>query len=319
MINDIKSSLPINDSLKAGEQVAQTNQNEQVRKAQEAQVAQMARKAAEDSIRAQNQNVHEQAHEFINVMDNMVQEGFTLPKSSFNEGAQDSFHGGSSEGGLQRDLQVIKEFIRESNYLISQGMDINQIITKLKVDQGGQFWQNFQQALQKQSLLKGDSSQAKDASIDLAKNLGGELLLGKESGKAQEMKSAASQAMLELLKAEANPQMQKEQFLLALQILSKGNLTESSQRLLSYLRKRGDFSDQELHDYYNKSEARKDIFQGPIHFQKSEFKRTSIWYLLAGLGAFALSFGLGFNLAGSITVGVATVLFIFVFSFILKK
>ncbi len=326
MVNDIKSILSnVSDSLRGADAAGQADQAAQMRKTQEAQMAQMAKKASEDSMRAQNQNLHLQTTELLKVLDNIVHEGFNLPKTNPGEGAGNQsgnfFQGGDAEAGMQRDLQVMKEFIRESNYLITQGMDINQIITKLKVDQGGQFWQNFQQILQKQgALAKADLSRLGEGSADLSKSVRGDAILGKESLKAQElMKSIGSQALLELLRAETNPQFQKEQFLLALQLLSKGNLTESSQRLLSYLRKRGGFSDQELNYYYGKQESRKDIFQGEIPFQREERKRTSLWYLLAGLGGFALSIALGCNLAGSITIGVATIVLVFVFSLILKK
>lgn len=323
MANEIKSIITnVTDSLRGIDSTGQADQAAQMRKTQEAQMAQMAKKASEDSMRAQNQNLHLQTTELLKVIDNIVHEGFNLPKTNPGEGAGNqsgNFQGGDAEAGMQRDLQVMKEFVRESNYLISQGMDINQIVTKLKVDQGGQFWQNFQQILQKQGALA-KADQLGEGAADLSKNVRGDAVFGKESLKAQElMKSIGSQALLELLKAETNPQFQKEQFLLALQLLSKGNLTESSQRLLSYLRKRGGFSDQELKYYYGKPESRKDIFQGEIPFQREERKKTSLWYLLAGLGGFSLSIGLGCNLAGSITIGVATIVLVFVFSLILKK
>lgn len=321
MGTDIKPiiSNPV-DSMKAVDSAAQANQADQMRKTQEMQMAQMARKSMDDAIRNQNQDLHSHAVEFMGVIDSIAQEGFKLPKAAQGEGTGMHSQGGDTPPDFQRDLQILREMVREGNYLISQGMDVSQVVNKLKLEQGGQFWQNFQQMLQRQaSTLKADFSQLGEQAIDVSKGVG-EFGLTKEAAKSQEaLKSAASQAILELLKAEANPQIQKEQCLSALQLLSKGNLTESSQKLLSYLRKRGNFSDQELNYFYSKQEPRKDIFQNPFPLPQEKIKRSSFWYMLCGLAAFGISFGLGFNLAGSITVGVTIIVLMFIFSFISKK
>ena len=311
MGSDIKSVLSNIAGAIRGPDKEQAAQAEQLRKAQATQMAEATKKAAEESMRTQNKNL--QSQELAKIFGNIIQEGLNVVQSSQPEVVQSKDILQEGFSNLQRDLQMIREFIREIDYLIGQGMEMSQALNKMKIEQGGAFWQNLQQVLQKFGLEK-QTSFLTTESLDPLKNLGESLIqeggIGKDTAR-----SAAARAILELLKGESNPQIQKEQFLLALQILLKGDLKESSHRLLSYLRKRGGFSDQELAYYFQ--ESKREIFQGP--FPREEIKRGSFWYLLFGLGAFGISAGLGLNLAGSITVGVATSVLLLVFSWIWGK
>src|SRR4029453_14990526 len=109
------------------------------------------------------------------------------------------------------------------------------------------------------------------------------------------------QAVLELLKAEANPAGQLEHFLAGLYILNKDGLQQSAARLRSYLRRRGQLPEHDFQDFHYKDESKK-IFQGPMPREK--IKPVNFWYILLAIGTFAASIGLGLNIVEAAAVGV---------------
>src|SRR4030095_10197 len=211
----------------------------EAQKAQEAQAAE-ARRAAVGAIKAQGTMTLPQ--EFMGVLDGIVQESYEVAKPPEGGKTNDQGTGGGTgqAGGqktvgqeMQRDIQVMREFVREAKYMIAnQGMEVAQMLNTMKVAQGGAFWSKVQQILQKgipvdkqvlfqkldkpvTELPKSMASGSQDAALKAA--LG--QTQGAEAGDMAMMNPG--QAILELLKAEANPAGQLEHFLAGLYILNR--------------------------------------------------------------------------------------------------
>jgi hypothetical protein len=310
------------------------DQVQQAQTAQAAQAAELNKLATQGTQGAQLQTPSlNLPQEFVGVLNTIVKEGYETakPPEAGKTGDQGLASGGQAGGEaalsqkavtqeIQRDLQVIREFVRELNYLVEdQGVQIAQALNQIRVEQGGAFWQKVQEILQKgipiektvlfQNLEKTLQELPKNptAGPDLAKGM-----LGAGSG-AEAAQKNPGKAILELLKGELNPQ-QKESFLMALQTLDKNGLPLSAQKLRSYLRRRGGLPEQDLYFIENQ---RKEIFQGPM--PREEIKPVNWWYILLALGAFGTSVGLGLGIGEAVAIGGAVAVLMFVLSLVLKK
>jgi hypothetical protein len=258
--------------------------------------------------------------EFMNVFDAIFREGYADYKPPpLDQGA--GVHSDNQGRELQKDLQVIREFMRQANYLVKEeGMEVAQMFNWIKAEQGGAFWQKLQQVLQKgmpvaedasfQKLTKGGDEVRDKAAFGLEKGLGGEL-----GSKAVELtQQNPGKAMLELLKAEANPKL--ENMIFALQILKRDGMEMSAGKLLSYLRKRYNMSDEDMKQLLRKYQVA--YFQGPMPREEKVLgPRSQWWWVLLALGAVPLCMLLGFSLVEATMVGILAmvVLLLLIFQF----
>jgi hypothetical protein len=137
--------------------------------------------------------------------------------------------------------------------------------------------------------------------------------LASGSAAAEAMKTPGK-AILELMKAEVNPQTSMDNFLAALAILNKDGMKESAEKLRSYLRRRGGVPEEAIQYYFTQ---KKEIFQGP--FPKEPIQPVNWWYVLLAIGAFATSIGVGLNLWEAALMGIGVAALMFFLSFIYKR
>ncbi|MBL7685188.1 MAG: hypothetical protein JNK65_04030 [Deltaproteobacteria bacterium] len=319
------------DASRAQNEAAQQNQqtlNEQNQKAQEASTKRAAQQLdlSQTSTFKLETPTLSLPQEFMNVIDTIVKEGYenAQPSSSGQTGDQAS-NGGTGQKNaafeFQKDLQVIKEFMKEAGFLIGkQGVEVAQMLNMIKVEQGGAFWQKAQQVLQKGIPLEQAVLFQK-----LEKNLGGPSKNMSEQDMATKVMQAQSQqneamsmrtpgkAILEILKAETNPQ-QAELFLSAFQILNRDGLNESAQHLRSYLKRRSMPAYEQIHQWAQNHP--KEIFQGPIAREPETLNH--FWYILIALICFGLSMSVGLSVIESLMMGGTTILLVFLLGLVVK-
>ncbi|GEM_PF-2605083 len=304
----------------------QLRQAENLQKAQEAQEAQL-KKASSEVLRIQTQSASF-SQDFLQMMDSIVKEGYETAKPPEGGKTGDQNSGNAQQNPSfpsQKELQLLREFMREANYLIqNQNMEVAQMLNTLKVEQGGAFWQKVQQMLQKgiplhqavvfQSLDKNLQEISKqflgmEGMVKMAATSG-------SMGAGEALQIQPGRALLEIMKAESNPQGAMDHYLVALQILLKDGMQGSAQKLLSYLRRRGGFKESEQ-AYFLGDQLRRDLV-GPSS-PREERSMAHLWYILIAMGSFGALVGLGFDWIASLLVGFSMGLVIFIFSFIYKK
>ena len=289
---------------------AATDQAEKTQQAQEAQRAQadQAKQAQETKL----EKPSTMSFEFMGVFETVFQEGYEnykVPHSSESAAANTETRGQD----LQRDMQVIREFFREANRIFAgQKMEISQMINHLKADQGGMFWNRLQQVLQKgipthqMVVFQKTEKDAGDikhkfGSPEIPVKLGEK---GAEAGKLGQLARPGS-AMLELLKSESNPNTQIEHAILALQIMQKEGLQESSQKLMGYLKKRWGMTDEQMQRFL--SDNKIPFYMGPMATlaDAGQRSRSSFWYLLPALASIPIAVLIGVDILWAAILGIA--------------
>jgi len=218
---------------------------------------------------------------------------------------------------LKRDMQIVREFIREATYLVNeQQLPITQVVLSLKAMQGGMLWQQFQQALQKNISFQGTDAQ----------NIQETLKTGPKTSESVSPQIKAKveiedaglkkpgQALLELIQAETNPKGEIDHFLAALKILDREGLKKSSRKLLAYLKKRGGMPAEYLLPYQTQQ---KEVF-APF-LQRDEIQRVNFWYILLALAVFGASVGFGLSIVESIVVGLGVIVLMWILTFLFKS
>ncbi len=246
--------------------------------------------------------------EFMSAFSSVVHEGYETTKVPQNDSSASTWSDNRGQEN-QRDLQVVREFVREANRLFAdQKMEVSQMIHRIKADQGGVFWNKLQSVLQ-----KGLSPQQavvfqkldKDAG-DIKKKFGSpEIPVGEKAGEAgKAVRNPAGQALAEMLKAEANPTTQIEHMLVALQILQREGMKDSSQKLLSYLKQRWGLSDDELQRFL--ADHNLPYYLGPMpRRERSEKVEGTFWYPLLALVAVPIGMLAGMDFVWALVLGVA--------------
>ncbi len=325
-----KADHPVNqqnDSASSTQQAQQdqTRQADEARKSQEAQDVHSKRTATE--ILQSRQETPGLAKDFLSLIENIVQEAYEAPQESAGGKSADHDTGNMSSKQnsatySQKDLQILKEFIREANYLIkSQNMDVAQMLNTIKVEQGGAFWNKVQEMLQKgipasqmvifQNLEKNIQEISKQfMGMEGFSKLG--QTLNTESGQIQ-----PGRALLEIIKAESNPQGSMDRYMMALQILMRDGMEHSAQKLVSYLRRRSGLLNQTPQASHWADLFRKDIVAYVP--QKVEKDLAHWWYVVFSIATFGALVGLGFDWFASLLVGVSIGVVIFIFGLVFKK
>ncbi len=259
--------------------------------------------------------------EFMNAFSSVVREGYENYRSPQGDLSSRNEPRGQES---QRELQVIREFVREAQRLLSdQKLEVSQMIHRLKAEQGGMFWNKLQQVLQ-----KGLSPQQavvfqkldKDAG-DIKHKFGSPEIpnLGEKAGEAgKAMRHPAGQALFEMLKAEANPTTQIEHMVLALQILGREGMKDSSQKLLGYLKHRWGMSDEELKRFL--ADHQLPYYLGPMPKRDaSERASGTIWYPLLALIAVPIGMLAGMDFVWAAVLGIALAGFFLILTAQAKK
>ncbi len=263
----------------------------------------------------------ELSQDFVGVMDQIYQEAYHPQQADSEPDAQNPLFREMNQKMVQelkRDIQIIREFIREAGYLVNeQRLPITQVVLSLKAMQGGMLWQQFQQAVQKNLNFQGVG-----ASNNLQESL-------KLDGKAHESMNPQIKAkteledlgfkkpglaFLELIQAEMNPKGEIDHFLAALKILDREGLKKSSRKLLAYLKKRGGMPQEYLLPYQKRDG---EVF-APF-LQRDEIQRVNFWYILLALAAFAASIGFGLNFAEASLVGLGMIILMGILAFLFKS
>ena len=291
--------------------VDQAQQNQQLQQAQAAEQAKA--EATQKSDKPQGLSF-----EFLSAFSTVVQEGFEnyrVPQGSASSGAYGESRGQES----QKELQVLREFLREANRLIvGQKLEIPQMLNQLKVQQGGVFWNKLQQILQKgipahQAVIF--QKLDKDAG-DIKHKFGAPEIpvTGESAGDSAKLfGNPARQALAEMLKAESNPTTQIEHMILALQILNQQGLKDSSQKLLGYLKHRWGMSDEELRRFL--SEHGLPYYLGPMP-TKGEAEKTqgTFWYPILAFVAVPIGMLAGMDFIWALVLGIALMGFLLIFT-----
>ncbi len=291
-----------------GQDQAQQAQSDQAKQALKDQAAVEAQRLAQQQLFKVPEKPQSLTFEFLSAFQTIFQEGyenFKVPQAS--QGA-DVF---SDQRGkeLQKDLGVIREFLREAKRLVGeQKMDVAQMFHWIRTEQGGAFWQRVQQALMREGpgmaqMGEGEGLGGKTGALAGATGKEGE----KEALEA--MKNHSGQAMLELLKAESNPRSQMESYLLVLQMLRQDGLKDSSQKLLSYLRRRMDLSEEEMQRLV--AQYGFVYFQGPM--PREEKTPVNGWYFFGALLSVPTALLLGIDFLWSALIGVTLVVLVLAF------
>lgn len=307
-------------------QQEQSRRTQDLQKTQEMQEAQF-KKAAMEALQKMPE-APRLAQDFLSLIESVVQEAYEgAGAQSGGRRDSDSAATGSRQAGAQqpsvKDLQMLREFMREANYLIkSQNMEITQMLNTIKVQQGGVFWQKLQEMLQKgipASQLVLFQNVEKNLSEMSQQFLGMEGLGKGIQASAQEKTGLAQpgRAILEMVQAESNPQGAMEHYQGALQILMKDGLQVSAQKLILYLRKRSGLSEHLPDMQLWANELRKDIVAPQP--QKLAISQAHWLSILLGALSFGLLLGLGQDWIASLLVGFSISVVIFLFSLILKK
>ncbi len=333
MPNEIRPTPPANPLVETSRHEAVTrgstaeNSSRQVQenqKAQEAQEAQFRKSAAE--AMQKKPEIPSLNQDFLSLVESIAQEAYEAPKAQAGgkSGDQDTGNmaGKQNSGATQKDLQVLREFLRESNYLIrSQNMDVAQMLNTLKVQQGGLFWSRVQEMLQKgipASQLVLFQNVEKNLQEITKQFMGMEGLSKMPQAPAKEGNMMQpGRALLEILQAESNPVTAMDHYMTALQILMRDNLQDSAQKLVVYMKRRSGLSDYAHQASYWVNELRKDIVAPDP--QKVERGFGHWLHLLLGAVSFGILASLGYDWIASLLVGVSIAVILFIFSFVLKK
>ena len=285
--------------------------NSQAKQAQDAQRAQAEQLKQNQQQQAKQDQPSTMSFEFMTAFETIFQEGYEnyrVPQSSQGAATNTETRGQD----LQRDLQVIREFFREANRLMAgQKMEISQMIHALKAEQGGMFFNRLQQVLQKGipvhqavTFQKTD----KDAG-DIKHKFGSPEIPGAvgdragEIGKLGQMARPGS-AMLELLRAEANPTSQVEHAVLALQILQQDGMQDSSQKVIGYLKKRWGMTDEQMQRFL--ADHKIPFYLGPMPTaDAAEKSRGNFWYILVALASVPVAVLVGLDFLWAVILGIA--------------
>jgi hypothetical protein len=297
------------DQSQQSQQSQQQAQADQAKAAQKAQAAAEAQKLAQQQLFKAPEKPQPLTYEFMNAFQSIFQEGYEnyhVPQTSEGAGVFSDLPGKE----LQRDLQLIREFLREANRLVFQeNMELPQMFRFIQTEQGGVFWQKVQQALLKGLPLPTELAGAREGE-GMGKGVAG--MAGREGEKlaAELGQTQAGRAMLEMLRAEVNPRNSMEQMAMVLLLLKQDGLKDSSEKLVAYLRKRWDLSEEEMQRYM--AHYGLVYYQGPM--PKEQKTPANLWYLLWALLAVpaAMLVGMDFIWAGSI--GLAVALFVMTYA-----
>lgn len=304
---EVQQAPPPQDTP-ASDQTQKADQAKQAQDVQRAQAEQL--KQAQAQIK-QEQPTSTLSFEFMTAFETIFQEGYEnyrVPQSSGGAATNNETRGQD----LQRDMQVIREFFREANRLMAgQKMEISQMIHALKAEQGGMFYNRLQQVLQKgipvhQQVVFQKTD--KDAG-DIKHKFGGPEIpgaLGERAGEAGKLGRLGQpgSAMLEMLKAEANPTSQVEHAILALQILQRDGMQDSSQKLVSYLKKRWGMSDEQMQRFL--ADHKIPFYFGPTPLaDAAEKSRGSFWYILVALASVPVAMLIGLDFLWAVIFGIA--------------
>jgi len=262
----------------------------------------------------------ELSQDFVGVMDQIYQEAYTPQHADSEPNAQNPLFREMNQKMVQelkRDIQIIREFIREAGYLVNeQHLPITQVVLSLKAMQGGMLWQQFQQAVQKSIFFQGLGS----ANPPESAKVGNKTLesMNPQIKAKTELEDLGfkkpGQAFLELIQAEMNPKGEIDHFLAALKILDREGLKKSSRKLLAYLKKRGGMPQEYLLPYQKRDG---EVF-APF-LQRDEIQRVNFWYILLALAAFAASIGFGLNFVEASLVGLGMIVLMGILAFLFKS
>lgn len=291
---------------------------DQAQKNQQAQQAQAAEQAKLEQMAQKTEKPQGLSFEFLNAFSTVVHEGYEnyrVPQGSASSGA----YGDGKGQEMQKELQVLREFLREANRMVlEQKMEIPQMLNMLKVQQGGAFWSKLQQILAKgipahQAVLF--QRLDKDAG-DIKHKFGSpEIPVAgeKASESAKALGNPAGQALAEMLKAEANPTTQIEHMILAMQILHREGLKDSSQKLLGYLKHRWGMSEEELRRFL--SEHNLPYYLGPMPKKdRDEKAQGTFWYPALALVAVPIGMLAGMDFLWASVLGIALLGFLLIFT-----
>lgn len=328
-MNSISSRPSSHADLSANQQQERTRetQQDQVKQAEETKKNSEAQlqKSSTESLQMNTQPTSID-HDFLNLVESISKDIYQAPQAApAGKGGENDAGGMNSKQNAstqsQKDMQVMKEFLREANYLIkNQNMDVAQMLNTIRVEQGGVFWSKIQEVLQKgipwtqtvvfQNVDKSFQEISKQfMGMEWKGNVGSPAL---EQGEAQPGK-----ALLEIIKAESNPQGAMEHYMSALQILMKDGFQVSAQKLISYLRRRSGLSEPSQQAYHWADLLRKDVVA--YQSQKEEKSFSNFWYLLIALGTSGAFISMGFDWIASLLVGISLAVVIFIFSLVFKK
>jgi hypothetical protein len=189
-------------------------------------------------------------------------------------------------------------------------MEISQMIHALKAEQGGMFYNRLQQVLQKgipahQQVVFQKTD--KDAG-DIKHKFGSPEIPGALGDKAGEIgklgMARPGSAMLEMLRAEANPTSQVEHAVLALQILQQDGMQDSSQKVLSYLKKRWGLNDEQMQRFL--ADHKIPFYFGPTPLaDAAEKSRGNFWYILVALASVPVAMLIGLDFLWAVIFGIA--------------
>lgn len=308
-----RTTPPVSEAPPPNDQAAV----DQAQKNQQAQQAQAAEQAKLEQMAQKTEKPQGLSFEFLNAFSTVVHEGFEnyrVPQGSASSGA----YGDGKGQEMQRELQVLREFVREANRMVlEQKMEMSQVLNQLKVQQGGAFWHKLQQILQKgipahQAVLF--QRLDKDAG-DIKHKFGAPEIpaaVGEKAGEAAKASgNPAGQALSEMLKAEANPTTQIEHMILALQILHREGLKDSSQKLLGYLKHRWGMSEEELRRFL--SEHNLPYYLGPMPKKDLEEKaQGTFWYPVLALVAVPVGMLAGMDFVWASVLGIALLGFLLI-------
>ncbi len=287
------------------QQAQKTEEAEQAGKAEKPKESQQAAQAAKPELMGlKNPDMSQGlAMDFMNTFNTIFHEGYEgykVPQASQGGGV---FNDAGGARDFQKELQIVREFVRELNHLVNKGMEVSQAFLRLKAEIGGAQWQKIQEVLlkelpvEKQVLfqrLEKDIQEIKMRGIALP----GAATEGEEAAKLG--KQNPGRAMLEILKAETNPRAQLENMMLAMQLLHQEGLKESSEKLAQYLRKRWGMSEDELHRFL----AAHGLVWWQDRMPREEKSAPNLWYPFLALLVVPIAMALGVSFVGSIIAGV---------------
>lgn len=321
MTGEISPARPVQQAGPTTTEVPKTEDQAAVDQAQKNQQAQQAQNAEQAKLEASKKADQPQglSFEFLSAFSTVVHEGFEnyrVPQSSNSSGA----YGDAKGQEMQKELQVLREFLREAQRMVlEQKMEMSQVLNQLKVQQGGAFWNKMQQILQKgipahQAVLF--QRLDKDAG-DIKHKFGAPEIptaIGEKAGEAAKaLGNPAGQALAEMLKAEANPTTQIEHMILALQILHREGMRDSSQKLLGYLKHRWGMSEEELRRFL--SEHNLPYYLGPMPRKNREEKaQGTFWYPALALVAVPIGMLVGMDFIWALVLGIALMGFVLIFT-----
>jgi len=309
--NTAKADAAADAAVSQAEQQAKQTQADQAADqadhAQQAQTAAELQKLAQQQLMKAPDKPQALSTEFMSAFETIFQEGYEnykVPQSS--EGAQVFADLQGKE--FQKDLSVIREFIREAKYLVGeQGMDISQMFHWIRSEQGGQFWQKVQQALQ--HAMPGQAPSEADAAKFGVKPGGLAGLVIEGDKEKVEGSQHPGKAMLDFLKAEANPRSQFESYAAILLTLRQEGLKESSQRMMNLLKRRWDLNDEDI----NRLMAQ----YGMVYYQggapREKGTPVNWWYFIGAVIAVPAAMVLGFDFLWAAGIGVAVAVLVLAF------